>query len=281
MAEISPAAPTAGPCRILLVAALPQEVRPFLRLSRARRRRGLPWPAWEFALGAVRCLLALSGLGQAAAREAAARLSAQFPPDLLVSLGFGGALNPGLCPGDLVMGESFSRYDPETRVFAPVTPAPASPRPLPELVEVLAGVGIIVLLGNFITTPWIIHKGRQGEGLRGRSLPVLDLESAALAELARAEGLPFLGLRAITDTALEEIPDFLAPASQEPGPVGVLEALGWLAADPRRLKDLIHLWRRSRLAAARLAAALMVLLPLFEDEGSRPLSLPSRHISSP
>ena len=67
---------------------------------------------------------------------------------------------------------------------------------------------------------------------------MLDLESAALAELARAEGLPFLGLRAITDAAAEEIPDFLAPARREPGPVGVLDALGWLAADPRRLPDL-------------------------------------------
>jgi hypothetical protein len=34
-----------------------------------------------------------------------------------------------------------------------------------------------------------------------------------------------------------------------------------LLADPRRLKDLLHLRRRSRLAAARLAEALMVLLP--------------------
>ena len=46
--------------------------------------------------------------------------------------------------------------------------------------------------------------------------------------------------------------------------MGVLDALGWLAADPRRLEELVHLWRRSRLAAARLAAALMVLLPLLE-----------------
>ena len=267
MREISPAqgaAGAAGPYRILLLAALPQEVRPFLRQSHARRRRGLPWPAWEFALGAVRGLLALSGMGQAAAREAAARLLAQFRPQLLISLGFGGALNPGLHPGDLVMGESFGKYDPETQVFAPVTPAPAPPRPLAELLTALAAAGLPAHAGSFCTTPCIIHKGRQGGGLRGRSLPVLDLESAALAEAAWAEGLPFLGLRAITDAAAEEIPDFLAPAGSELGEVRLLDALGWLAADPRRLKVLAHLWRRSRLAADRLAAALTVLLPLLE-----------------
>lgn len=260
MPDISPA-PTAGPGRILLVAALPQEVRPFLRRCHAGRRRGLPWPAWEFALGAVRGLLALSGLGQAAAREAAVRLTAQFHPDLLVSLGFGGALSPELHHGDLVLGEFFARYDPVTQVLDPMTPAPPPPRPLPELLRSLTAAGLAAFAGSLITTPWIIHKGRDGGGLRGQALSVLDLESAAVAEVARAEGLPFLGLRAITDIASEEIPDFLAPASQEPGPVGVLEALGWLAADPRRLQDLVQLWRRSRLAASQLARALMVLLP--------------------
>ena len=94
-----------------------------------------------------------------------------------------------------------------------------------------------------------------------------------MAEVARAAGLPCLGLRAITDTAAEEIPDFLAPAEGEPGAVGVLDALGWLAADPRRLKDLVHLWRRSRLAAARLAAALLTLLPLLDPRKLR-ISIP-------
>ncbi len=98
------AAGAAGPCRILLLAALSQEVRPFLRRSRARRRRGLPWPAWEFALNRVRGLVALTGMGPVAAREAAVRLTAQFRPNLLISVGFGGALNRGLKPGTWFWG---------------------------------------------------------------------------------------------------------------------------------------------------------------------------------
>jgi len=256
----------AGPGRILLLAALPLEVRPFLRRCHARRRRGLPWPAWEFALGAVRGLLAVSGMGQNAVREAASRLVAQFRPHLVVSLGFGGALSPELHHGDLVLGEFFGRYDPVAQVLDPMTPAPAPPRPLPELLRALTAAGLAAFAGRLITTPWIIHKGRQGAGLAGSPLVVLDLESAAVAQVAWAEGLPFLGLRAITDAASEEIPDFLAPAGSvagEPGPVGVLDALGWLAADPRRLVELVRLWRHSRLAADRLAAALMALLPLL------------------
>ena len=255
----------AGPgqkSRILLLAALPQEVQPFLRLSRARRRRGLPWPAWEFPTGQGWGLLALSGLGAGAAREAAARLVAQFRPHFLVSLGFGGAVGPDLPPGALVLGEFFYKFDPATRVLDSI-PRLAAPRPWPELLGSLTAAGLGAFSGSLITTPYIIHKAEQAGPLGSLTYPVLDLESAAVAEVARAEGLPCLGLRAITDTAAEEIPDFLAPTEGDPGAVGLLEALGWLAADPRRLKDLVHMWRRSRLAAARLAEGLMALLPLL------------------
>lgn len=260
----------AGPCRIIMLAALPEEVRPFLRQSRARRRRGLPWPAWEFAWGQVRGLLVLSGMGVGAAGEAARGLVAQFRPQLLISLGFGGALSPELRPGDLVLGAAYARYEPRTQVLAPVTPTPAPPRALPVLLDGLAAAALPASLGTFITTPWIIHKADQGGALLDLSAPVLDLESAAVSEVARSAALPFLGLRAITDTAAEELPDFLVPADSEPGPIKLLDALSWLAADPRRLKDLLHLWRRSRLAASRLAEALMILLPLLETSGNLP-----------
>ena len=88
--------------------------------------------------------------------------------------------------------------------------------------------------------------------------PVLDLETGVLAELAAARGLAFLCLRAITDTAGEEIPEFLRGAGDQGATVGVGAALRWLAADFRRLEDLLALWRRSR-RAAQLAEALMVL----------------------
>jgi len=249
-------------CRMVLLAALPQEVRPFLRHRQARRRRGLPWPAWEFPLEAGQGLLALSGLGAGAAREAAARLTGQFRPHLLVSLGFGGAVTPELQPGDLVLGEFFYKFDPAVGVPEPVLVTPP-PLPLAEMLQSLTAAGLPAFTGSLVSTPNFIHKARQAGPLRSLPYPVLDLESAALAEVARSAGLPCFGLRAVTDTAAEEIPGFLAPAGESPGTVGLREALSWLVADPRCLKDLVHLWRRSRLAASRLTQALTVLLPLL------------------
>ena len=115
---------------ILIMAALPQEVRPFLRRIKARARRDLGLPAWDWEAGGA--VVALSGMGAAAARRAGETLVARCRPGILVSVGFGGALTPGLAAGDLILGETFWHYDPDTRrpqarPAAGGSPAPAAP----------------------------------------------------------------------------------------------------------------------------------------------------------
>ena len=116
-----------------------------------------------------------------------------------------------MAAGDLVLGETFWRYNPDTRELQ-AGPQPVSPRPLPFLCGALQQAGLTAATCSLVTTSRIIHKGRQGEPLAGLTRPVLDLETAVLAEMAAARGLAFLSLRAITDAAAEEIPEFLQTA---------------------------------------------------------------------
>jgi adenosylhomocysteine nucleosidase len=246
------------PIAAAILAALSQEVRPFLRRVMARRLSGLDLPAWEFVYKGKRGVAALSGMGERAAEGALARLLAYGQPQSLISLGFAGALTPELPPGALVVGESFRWYDPaggEIRQTA-APPCPAAPG---DLVERLRRAGLAAFPGTMVSTPGIIHKARQGGSLLHVPHPVLDLETHALAQVAQRENLPFLALRAITDAAEEEIPEFLRQAAQQGRLPTAGAALAWLAADPRRVAVLVLLWRRSRLAAARLAQALEVV----------------------
>jgi adenosylhomocysteine nucleosidase len=263
----------AAVCRILIMAALPLEVRPFLRRVKARARRDLGLPAWDWEAGGA--VVALSGMGAAAARRAGETLVGRLRPELLVSVGFGGALTPGLAAGDLVLGETFWHYRPGTGELKP-GPQPAPPRPLPRLCGALKQAGLTALTGSIVTTSRIIHKGRQGEPLSGLPRPVLDLETGVLAELAAARDLAFLSLRAITDGPGEEIPEFLHTAGDPGASLGVGAALRWLAADFRRLSDLLCLWRRSRAAARQLAEALTVLCPLLLAPGRQPECQPAQ-----
>jgi nucleoside phosphorylase len=245
------------------MAALAWEVRPFLRRVKATRRRGTPYPAWEFAAGEGRAVLALSGMGREAALQTAARLLADFRPQVLGSVGFGGSLAPELTPGAVVLGASFWWYDPVHRLLVTIRP-PAPPRPLEDLVRCLKGAGVCARPGSLITTPFIIHKGREGAWPRRLPGPVLDLETGPLAEMAAARDLAFFSLRVITDGAAEEVPEFLVQGSKSNLKMGPMAALGWLAADPRRIRPLLDLWRRAAAAAERLAEALVALLPVLK-----------------
>ncbi len=260
--EGRPGPAAAVPCRLALLAALSQEVRPFLRQNRARPLSDAGFPAWEFPVGTARGCLALTGMGEAAAGRVAGRAVALWLPEIIISLGFGGDLLPGLDPGQLVLGASYGRYDPHTGKLLKVE-APAPPRPLLELAEKLESAGLAADIGCFISTPGIIHKERQGGALQGLAQPVLDLESAAVAAAAAAAGISFLALRVITDAGGEEIPDYLREGWEPGYGPGLGQALGWLARDPRRLGSMLHLWRRSRLGAEKLNQALQVLLPLL------------------
>ena len=245
--------------KVAVMAALSQEVQPFLRQVGARRLRGGSVAGWEFAFEGKEGLVAVSGMGAEAARQAVSLLFRDYPPEILISLGFGGAVTPAVPAGALVLGEVFWRYEPDTGELGEVA-TPLFPAAPGDLVQKLKARGLPALVGNIVTTPVIIPKAGQGGALHHLACPVLDLETAALAQAARERNLPFLGLRAVTDAAGEEIPAFLCQAVPEGHPPTLGGALSWLWADIRRLPVLLRLWRRSHLAARRLSQALMVVL---------------------
>jgi adenosylhomocysteine nucleosidase len=248
-----------APVTAVLLAALSQEVRPFLRRVRARRLPGGDLPVWEFVSQTGQGVAALSGMGEDAAARAAAWVLERYQPQVFISLGFGGAVTPELGPGAVVLGESYWRYEPEAQALQELT-VPPPPAWLEDLVKRLQTAGLPAFRGSVVTTRGIIHKASHASPLQHLVHPVLELETSATAAAAHSRNLPFLALRAVTDAAGEEIPAFLKPAVQEGKTPTVGAALAWLSADPRRLPLLFRLWRRSRLAAMTLAQALEVVM---------------------
>jgi adenosylhomocysteine nucleosidase len=251
-----------APVTAALMAALPQEVRPFLRRVQAKRRPQSALPVWEFACRKKAGVAVLSGLGASAAARAAAFLVARYQPQVFISLGFGGTLTPEVAAGALVVGARFWEYEPDAGVLQELEPPPV-PAKVDDLVERLRAAGLAAFRGSVVTTPTIIHKDSQGGALRHLTHPVLDLETAAAAAVVRERGVPFLALRAVTDAAGEEIPDFIRQAARDSRTPTPGTALAWLARDPRRLAVLFHLWRRSCLAAENLARGLEVVLEML------------------
>jgi adenosylhomocysteine nucleosidase len=247
------------PLTVALLAALIYEVRPFLRAVKARPRRDLALPVWEFEAGEGRGVVGLSGVGGAATRRAAARLLNLGRPQVFLSVGFGGGLTPEVDPGAVVVGAAYYHYSPKTEVLREIS-SPLASTATPNLGQRLAMSGVPIFPGSIVTAPVILDKSQLLGTFQHLAYPVLDQETVAAAEVAAAHGLPFLGLRAVTDTAGEEIPKFMAEAMNAGRTPGPGMALGWLARDPRRIVHLVHFWRRSVLGARNLAKALALLI---------------------
>jgi adenosylhomocysteine nucleosidase len=97
----------------------------------------------------------------------------------------------------------------------------------------------------------------------------VDMESAAVAEVASAAGLSFLAVRAIVDTAADALPRAAIAATTLNGStVGIARLLGALARRPAELPALVRLAGRHRAASRTLSAVARsgALLPSIERQ---------------
>ena len=132
--------------------------------------------------------LHLSGMGAAAAERTASSLI-DAGPAAVISAGFCGALADDLRVGDLVVARRVLDERSGDRFAADARLLEAAP----------GRRGVIVSAERIARTP--ADRARL-DGL------AVDLESAAIARVAGAAGIPFLALRAVTDERRHRMPDF-------------------------------------------------------------------------
>lgn len=189
-------------------------------------------------------LLALSGIGSAAA-AAAAQALVDSGVSALMTFGMAGGLDPALKPGSVVipcelLSTDGARYTAcrswRERVAAAVSPLCA------------------VTEGNLLTgTQPIDTPAEKAAALRSTGAAAVDMESAAVAEVAAEHNLPFIAVRVIVDTAADYLPRAVVAASRA-GRVHFGRLIGGLILRPREIAALLRLARRYRIAMRSLRA---------------------------
>ncbi len=193
-------------------------------------------------------LLVESGGGHpAATRRKIERLIAGGAGRIL-SFGIAGALDPALMPGDILLADAVLTED-GTRY-----PADAAWRAA--LQAGLPGAGRGDLLGVSRIVAGTAEKARL---FSTRGLGAVDMESHHAAALAAAHGLPFAAIRAIADTAADELPPAVLDSLDEDGKAAIGPVLRSLLSRPAQLPALIRVARRSRRALDALFRCRAVL----------------------
>lgn len=193
----------------------------------------------------------LCGMGMPAA-GAAAQALVEHGVTALAIYGVAGGLDPALTPGTLlcpreVLDDGGARY---------ATDAAWRHR-------LAARLGNLVLRDTALLTVHepLLDPQSKAAAWRDFKAAAVDMESAAVAEVARDCGLPFLALRAIADSAQDSIPAPLAGAIDRWGrakPLGVAAAL---LLHPQLVPRLPHLAATMNRACAALRRAAQAAGP--------------------
>ncbi len=187
--------------------------------------------------------IGVSGAGPKRAHQAARRLLDQNV-DALISWGCAGALEAGLQPGHLVVPERIVSADDEVFV-----PDPSWHQAFLETIPPSLKHHTGTLLESLTVIKTADEKGRLQ---RATGALAIDMESAAIARLAKAEHLPFLVIRSIADHASMTFPEAINRSLNPRGDVNIGPLLGELLRRPQDLKGLIQLGRSFSLAMTTL-----------------------------
>jgi adenosylhomocysteine nucleosidase len=199
---------TDGP--VALFAALEAEARAVARRLTASTIRAPRLSIWEGAIEGTPVVLAVTGVGKVAAALATQFVCDVFHPRCMITFGLAGATASGVPRGQLIVASGALQHDMDAR---PLTDArgtipslgiavlPADPTWSEKLRQTTGNPRIgLILTGDQIVT------SREVRGRLMRDFPegaCFDMETAAIAQVAVQNGIPWAALRLTSDSADE------------------------------------------------------------------------------
>jgi len=230
-----------------IVAALSIEVGDFLdRLTRIRKYHSASISVIEGEHAGRIVVVAVGGVGRAAAQRATELLLAGHQPRWLLSAGFAGALDPTRARNDLVLAHEI--VDPQGHKF---------PVSVPDALGNRSGH----VPGRLLTVDRIVLQPEEKQVLRAQfEADLVDMESSAVVELCNQKLVQFLSVRVISDDATTALPREVATILAHTGSYRAGAALRALWRRPASLKDFWMMHERALEASERLAKLLVQCL---------------------
>jgi MTA/SAH nucleosidase len=201
---------------IAVVGAMEQEIE-LLRESMANVKHVSfgKFSAYEGELTGKRMVLVLSGIGKVNAAVSTSWVIHQFAPDCVINTGSAGGLGKGLKVGDVVIGETVAHHDVDVTAFSyvwgqvPQLPAVfASDSNLIRQAEKAAQVfdGAAVTQGLIVSGDRFVHSSEGVAEIRSHfpEVKAVEMEAAAIAQTCHQLEVPFVIIRAVSDSADEK-----------------------------------------------------------------------------
>jgi hopanoid-associated phosphorylase len=203
------------------------------------------------------------GAGRSEALEAELA-EAACGAEAILSLGIGGALEPGLSPGDWVVAGAVVWNGGELV---------ADPAWTETLRRRLPGARQGAILG---TDVMLLDRAAKAAARAGFGATAVDMESHVAARVARRFGLPFAAARVISDAADQDLPSAVTVGMAADGRMVLGPVLMAVLRAPGQIPALIRTGRDASRALAALADGRRLLGPRLGRPDLRELPLDVR-----
>ena len=184
----------------------------------------------------------LTGVGAARTRASIRRI-AESEPEAIIMVGFCGGADPGLRVGDLHVASAYhsagaassDAISADSDLSASIIAA--ARRSYSGAVCVEASVTVEAVAGP--AAKLAVHEARGAASV--------NMEDYWAADVARAAGVPFASVRAVLDTAGENLPDWISENGES-----VARTIGSMISHPQRVPSLIRIARQVMIARRNL-----------------------------
>lgn len=169
----------------------------------------------EGEMSGQKVILLRSGIGKVNAAMSTTILLQTFKPDVLINTGSAGGLNPELEVGDVVISTEVRHHDVDATIFGyeygqvPQMPASfiADEKLISIAEESAKEIGNHAVVTGLITTgDSFINKPEQATFIKEKfqALQAVEMEAAAISQVAYHYGIPFVIIRSLSDIAGKE-----------------------------------------------------------------------------
>jgi adenosylhomocysteine nucleosidase len=225
--------------RIAIIAALPGELKHLVStgFTRLPTARGSGVRMWQAEIGGAEVVAVCAGMGPNAARRAFTAAEHAGSLDMVLSIGWAGALVDSAIAGS-------------TSIFTTVVDAQTGER-----YQLADGSRKLVL----VSTPHVALREEKHRLAASYAGAAVDMESATILRLAQMRGIPAGCFKAISDDLEQELPDFNQFIA-ESGQMQMLRFLAHVLPRPNYWASLIRLGRASSQGSKTLASAVLTFL---------------------
>jgi adenosylhomocysteine nucleosidase len=206
-------------------------------------------------------ILVRTGIGRIRAGGALAMVLEKYSLSMVISIGYAGGTHPDIKAGDLLVARQFLNFpkagEPPQKIDVPLYLAEQAEKVPPSK-------KFSAYKGRLLTMDCVVNKPKDKRTLgEDHMVNAIDMETSVLAQMAAVRKVPFLSVRAITDTVDEELID-VSSFIEKDGQVSTLKAGWYVLTHPGTIPRFISLQGIAHQGTKNITEFLIAFLKLVD-----------------